>query len=280
MRAHLGVILQKGENVLVKSLAARRRHPAATLVVLLLALVAVGGLYTALSPSSAQASTAATSAGEVAAGKKLFEANCATCHGLQAQGSDAAPTLIGVGAASVDFQVGSGRMPLAADAQQAPKKQVAFNDGDTKAMAAYVASLAPGPAIPTKDQVSAVTDPKRISSGAEIFRTNCAMCHNVVGAGGALTQGKYAPNLRGTNGDHIYEAMLTGPQSMPVFNDANITPAEKQDIISYVKQVQEQPSPGGLKLGSLGPISEGLFAFAAGLTALVLCAIWLGTRSS
>ena len=113
MRAHLGVILQKGENVLVKSLAARRRHPAATLVVLLLALVAVGGLYTALSPSSAQASTTSASADEVAAGRSLFEANCATCHGLQAQGSDAAPTLIGVGAASVDFQVGTGRMPLA-----------------------------------------------------------------------------------------------------------------------------------------------------------------------
>ena len=264
----------------MKSLAARRRHPAATLVVLLLALVAVGGLYTVLSPTSAQASTTSASADDVEAGRKLFEANCATCHGLQAQGSDAAPTLIGVGAASVDFQVGTGRMPLAADAQQAPEKQVQFDADEIAQMGAYVAALAPGPGVPSEELSSAVEDPERISSGAELFRTNCAMCHNVVGAGGALTQGKYAPSLDGTSGKYVIEAMLTGPQSMPVFNDANITPEEKQDIVSYVAQVQEQPSPGGLKLGSLGPISEGLFAFAAGLTALVLCAIWLGTRSS
>ena len=271
---------QKGENVLVKSLAARRRHPAATLVVLLLALVAVGGLYTVLSPAEAEASTTSASADDVEAGQKLFEANCATCHGLQAQGGDAAPTLIGVGAASVDFQVGTGRMPLAADAQQAPEKQVQFDAEEIAQMGAYVAALAPGPAVPPEELSSAVEDPERISSGAELFRTNCAMCHNVVGAGGALTQGKYAPSLDGTSGKYVIEAMLTGPQSMPVFNDANITPQEKQDIVSYVAQVQEQPSPGGLKLGSLGPISEGLFAFVGGLTALVLCAIWLGTRSS
>ncbi len=265
----------------MKTIAARRRHPAATLVVLLLALVATGGLYTLLSPGEAEASAAAPpSAEQVKDGQALFEANCATCHGLQAQGSDAAPTLIGVGAASVDFQVGTGRMPLAASAQQAPEKEVQFNAEETAAMAAYVASLAPGPAIPTDEMVAAVSDPERIAQGNDLFRTNCAMCHNVVGAGGALTQGKYAPSLEGTNGKWIYEAMLTGPQSMPVFNDANITPEEKQNLISYVKQVQEQPSPGGLKLGSLGPISEGLFAFAAGLTALILCAVWLGRRSS
>ncbi len=55
--------------------------------------------------------------------------------------------------------------------------------------------------------------------------------------------------------------MVTGPQSMPVFNDANISPEEKQSIISYLKYVEAQPSPGGLALGSLGPVTEGLFAW-------------------
>ncbi len=263
----------------MKSLTARRRHPAATVVVLLLALVATGLLYSAFVPSRAEASTTASQA-SVDDGRALFEANCATCHGLEAQGSDAAPTLIGVGAASVDFQVGTGRMPLKADSAQAPEKVNLFTDEETAAMAAYVASLAPGPAVPAEELTTPLDDPERIAEGNELFRTNCAMCHNVVGAGGALTRGKYAPSLEGTNGRYIHEAMLTGPQSMPVFNDANITPEEKQSIVSYIYDRQTEPSPGGLSLGSIGPVAEGLFAWAAGMVALIACAVWLGTRSS
>jgi ubiquinol-cytochrome c reductase cytochrome c subunit len=268
----------------VKALAVRRRHPAATVVVLLLALLVTGGLYATLAPSEAEASTA-TSADDVSAGQDLFLANCATCHGLQAQGTNAGPSLIGVGAASVDFQVGTGRMPLAAQGVQAPQKMPTFEAEEVGQMAAYIASLAPGPAIPSEEYTTPVEAgsqeaDERIAQGNELFRTNCAMCHNVVGAGGALTQGKYAPPLAGVEGEYVYEAMLTGPQSMPVFNDANITPEEKQNIISYLDHVTEEPSPGGLKLGSLGPVAEGLFVWVAALVVLVGCAVWLGTRSS
>lgn len=260
-------------------LAAKRRHPAATLVVLVLALLVTGAVYSALSPARAQASTT-TAQADVDGGRVLFEANCSTCHGLQAQGSDAGPTLIGVGAASVDFQVGTGRMPLRADSVQAPEAPRMFADPEIAALAAYVASLAPGPAIPAAELVTPLTDRERIAEGNEIFRTNCAMCHNVVGAGGALTKGKYAPSLQGTTGAYIYEAMQTGPQSMPVFSDANITPEEKQSLISYVSAAQTEPSPGGLKLGSIGPVAEGLFTWTAGLVALIACAVWLGRRAS
>ncbi len=263
----------------MSALPARRRHPAATVVVLLLALVVTGGLYTVLAPSRAEATTAATP-GDVEAGRALFEANCSTCHGLQAQGSASAPTLIGVGAASVDFQVGTGRMPLRADSVQAPEAPNAYTDEETAAMAAYVASLAPGPPVPPESITTPVEDGERLAEGNELFRTNCAMCHNVVGAGGALTQGKYAPSLEGTTGKYIYEAMVTGPQSMPVFSDTNITPEQKQSIISYVAHAQQEPSPGGLALGSIGPVAEGLFTWVAGLVALIACAVWLGRRAS
>jgi len=262
----------------VKALAARRRHPLATVVVTLLALLVVGGAYTALTPSKAVAAAASTA--DVQAGRELFLANCANCHGLQAQGTDAGPTLIGVGAASVDFQVGTGRMPLSANLPQAHDKPVQFSDEQIGQMAAYVAQLAPGPAIPAAEYQEFSDDPERISTGNELFRTNCAMCHNVVGAGGALTRGKYAPNLQDVSAKHVYEAMLTGPQSMPVFNDANITPEEKQDIASYLHYVGTQPTPGGLSLGSLGPVSEGLFVWVGGILALVGCAVWLGARAS
>ena len=75
---------------------------------------------------------------------------------------------------------------------QAEKKPVQFTQPEIDAMAAWVASLAPGPGVP---EASSLTggDP---SNGAQLFRVNCAMCHNVAGAGGALTEGKWAPNLK------------------------------------------------------------------------------------
>jgi ubiquinol-cytochrome c reductase cytochrome c subunit len=266
----------------VKALAARRRHPLATALVVLLGLVLVGSLYSALAPTRAQASTAEVySEDDIAAGRDLFLANCSTCHGLQAQGTDHGPTLIGVGAASVDFQVGTGRMPLQADSVQAPDKPVLYSEEQIEQLAAYVASLAPGPAIPPEELTLPVDDPERISEGSELFRTNCAMCHNVVGSGGALTRGKWAPTLEGVAGVHVYEAMQTGPQSMPVFNDQNITPEEKQSIISYLSYVETIPSPGGpVELNSLGPVAEGLFTWVVAIVVLVGCAVWLGTRAS
>ncbi|HEX8970309.1 c-type cytochrome [Oryzihumus sp.] len=260
----------------MNALAARRRHPAAIVILLLLGLVAMGGLYAALAPKPAQAATA--TADDVAEGKKLFLANCATCHGLNAEGSKAGPTLIGVGAAAVDFQVGTGRMPLAGPAVQAKRNNnVKFSDQQISQMAAYVASLAPGPAVPDAADTAGNGN---IARGAELFRVNCAMCHNFAGSGGALTRGKFAPSLRNVEGKHIYEAMLTGPQSMPVFNDTNLSPTDKNDIISYLHDVDKADNPGGLSLGNLGPVSEGLFVWVFGIGILIACAVWLGSKAA
>ena len=106
------------------------------------------------------------------------------------------------------------------------------------------------------------------------------MCHNAAGAGGALTRGKFAPSLMGVEENHIYEAMQTGPQNMPVFNDANITPEEKRDVITYLKTVETNTDPGGFGLGSLGPVSEGLFIWTIGLMIIIGFTVWLTTRSA
>ena len=106
------------------------------------------------------------------------------------------------------------------------------------------------------------------------------MCHNFAGAGGALTRGKYAPPLNDVTGKHIYEAMVTGPQNMPVFNDANITPEDKRTSSPSSTTIDEQANPGGMALGSLGPVSEGLFAWVFGLGILIGCAVWLGSKAA
>jgi ubiquinol-cytochrome c reductase cytochrome c subunit len=260
----------------VTALAARRRHPLATALLVLLGLVVMGAAYATVIPGSADASQSA--AQDVSAGRKLFLANCATCHGVSAEGRNNAPSLVGVGAAAVDFQVGTGRMPLAQSGPQAPKAPVRLTTDEISDLAAYIASLGPGPAIPDANAVDAATG--NASRGSMIFRTNCAMCHNSVGKGGALTRGKYAPNLTGSTATHIYEAMVTGPQSMPVFNDQTIDPQAKRDVIAYLDTINKTPNPGGLAIGRIGPVSEGLVAWLVGLTVLLGFAVWLGSKSS
>jgi ubiquinol-cytochrome c reductase cytochrome c subunit len=250
-----------------------RRHPLATVALLALGLVFTGGAYAALSTgTAAQAESEPTSQETIEQGEALFAANCATCHGLMLEGTQDGPTLIGVGAASVDFQVGTGRMPLSASGPQAEVKPPQFTDEQVKQLAYYVASLGPGPDIPADHLVNGGGD---AANGAELFRINCAMCHNVAGAGGALTEGKFAPPLTDVSGVHIYEAMVTGPQNMPVFNDLNISPEDKRDIITYLKYIENNPSPGGFALGSLGPVSEGLFLWIFGLGAIVALTVWI-----
>jgi ubiquinol-cytochrome c reductase cytochrome c subunit len=265
------------------ALAARRRHPLAGVVVLLLGLVLVGGLYAALAPES-QAGVQTASSTQVEEGKDLFAIGCSSCHGLDGtgvttdDGEQLGPSLVGVGAAAVDFQVGTGRMPDAGGTGQVPQKPVAYTDEQRAALAAYVATFGPGPAIPTPDQY----DPAQgdVAGGGELFRTNCASCHNTSGQGGALTYGKYAPALTGVEPIHMYEAMLTGPQSMPVFGDPVLTPEDKRDIIAFLDSVQNEPNPGGLGIGRVGPVSEGLWAWVVGIGVLIGGAIWMGAKSS
>jgi ubiquinol-cytochrome c reductase cytochrome c subunit len=242
---------------------------------LLIGLLATGGVY-ALVTSSATASPATHSATDADEGEKLFLANCSSCHGIGAVGTTEAPSLVGVGAAAVDFQVGTGRMPMAASGPQAEQKPVQFTDAQIADLAAYVATLGIGPGIPTAGQL----DGDDVAVGAELFRINCAMCHNVAGAGGALTEGKFAPSLKNVDPAHVYEAMVTGPQNMPVFNDLNIEPEDKANIIAYLEYLNDNPSPGGIDLGNLGPVSEGLFVWIFALGAIIAVTVWLTAKSN
>ncbi|MEV0965292.1 MULTISPECIES: c-type cytochrome [Streptomyces] len=264
----------------MKKLSARRRHPLAAVVVLLLALAATGGLYAAFAPADkAQADETAQSLA-IEEGKKLYTVGCASCHGTGGQGTSDGPSLVGVGSAAVDFQVGTGRMPAQQPGAQVPKKPVIYSQAEIDQLAAYVASLGPGPVTPTEKQYS--PEGADIANGGVLFRTNCAQCHNFTGEGGALTDGKYAPNLRGVSAKHLYEAMQTGPQNMPSFPDTTMPEQEKRDIIAYVQTVNsgETETPGGLSLGGLGPVSEGLFAWVFGMGALIATAIWVAAHTA
>ena len=265
----------------MKKLSARRRHPLAALVVLLFALAATGGLYTAFAPSGeAKADQESSQSLAIEEGKKLYDVGCSSCHGTGGQGTSDGPSLVGVGAAAVDFQVGTGRMPLQQQGAQAPAKKKVYDQAETDQLAAYVASLGSGPSKPTKKQY----DPSGadIANGGDLFRTNCAQCHNFTGQGGALTHGKYAPDLGKVEPKHIYEAMQTGPQNMPSFTDGALPEKDKKDIVAYVKDANsdKSESPGGFDLGGFGPVSEGMFAWVFGIGVLVGVAVWVAARTA
>jgi ubiquinol-cytochrome c reductase cytochrome c subunit len=259
----------------------RRRRPFrrsrwAAYAVLLVALTGVGSAYGFATSRNGVAAIGDPSQ-QVEAGRALYLQGCSSCHGAAAQGGSDAPSLIGVGAAAVDFQVSTGRMPLKTQGAQAERKQARYTPEQIADLAAYVASLAPGPAVPGKDQYTP-TEPD-IAYGGNLFRTNCSSCHNFVGAGGALADGKHAPSLQDATDKEIYEAMLTGPGTMPVFGDKQLTAQDKQDIIAYLNEMKATPDPGGANLGRSGAVAEGLVAFLAGMTVLAGVAMWIGARA-
>jgi ubiquinol-cytochrome c reductase cytochrome c subunit len=262
----------------VKRISRYRRHKAAGPFLLLLALLAIGTTFTVASATTSAETTSADRSVQIEEGRQIFLKGCSSCHGLNAEGAQIAPSLIGVGAASVDFQVGTGRMPMADMSTQAMRKDPLYNAEETAALAVYVASLAPGPAIPGESELNFERDGST-AEGGELFRNNCAMCHNFAGQGGALTQGKYAPTLMGVEPKHIYEAMVTGPQSMPVFSDKTITPEEKLSIIKWIKSAEKEPNLGGASLGRVGPVTEGLLGWVLGLGLLIGVAVWLAMKA-
>jgi ubiquinol-cytochrome c reductase cytochrome c subunit len=259
---------------------ARRRIGAA--VRMLAALALAGGVYTAFAPGAFAQDTPTLSA-TAQEGKQLFDNSCISCHGRNAQGVQGrGPSLIGVGSASVEFQVGTGRMPMARQEAQAEQKPPQFNKDQTKQLGQYIQELGGGPQLPAgKLTEDLQTNPEALARGGEQFRLNCTSCHGFGGAGGALSSGKYAPALHDATPEQIYAAMLSGPQNMPVFGDNQLTPQQKREIITYVtQQLQQDKDPGGLfNLGRYGPVTEGLVIFAVGMTILVFAALWIAGKS-
>ena len=259
----------------MSSIIARRRRPAAGYAAVAGGLVVAGVLYGALSGGGASAASNQQNT-DIAQGKSLFNASCSSCHGLGAQGTPQAPSLVGAGAAAVDFQMSTGRMPAKESGAENERKPTDFTQQQIYDIAGYVQSLGGGPTIPTSSQVG--TSGANTALGQELFSTNCSQCHGFAGAGGALTYGKFAPSLNASTPTQIYEAMLTGPEAMPVFGDGTVTPSEKKDIIAYIIDTRNEANPGGFSLGRIGPITEGAVAWLAGLGFLVVIALWLTAK--
>lgn len=208
-------------------------------------------------------------------GQQLFAVNCSSCHGLNAAGSSRGPNLLGLGSATVDFWVSTGRMPLAKASAQATEKPPRFDYQQSAAIAEYVDSLDPGgPQIPTVDTKNA-----NLEEGFKLFSLNCAPCHTIVGAGDALTDGTYAPSLMPAKAFQVVEALRSGPGQMPRFGPGVISDKQAADIAAYVEYLHHPVDRGGLSIGSVGPVAEGFVAIIVGLGGLMMVIFWIGDRA-
>jgi ubiquinol-cytochrome c reductase cytochrome c subunit len=257
----------------------RRRLSASML--LLIGLLFAGGLAATLTPKPQVAQADESQLALLRTGGQLFQTSCVTCHGANLQGvPDRGPSLIGVGDAAVYFQVSTGRMPAMRGEAQAPQKAPIFDEHQIDALGAFVQANGGGPTVPRNGAVAQDSLlGSDVARGGDLFRLNCASCHNFTGKGGALSSGKYAPDLADAKPAQIFTAMLTGPQNMPKFSDRQLSPEQKRDIVAYVREASETPDPGGYGLGGFGPAPEGMAAWIIGMVAVIGVSMWIGSRA-
>jgi ubiquinol-cytochrome c reductase cytochrome c subunit len=252
-------------------------------LLLLIALTLSGGAAAVLTPTPQVAVADENSSAVLRTGKQLFDTSCISCHGANLQGvPDHGPSLVGVGEAAVYFQVSTGRMPAMRGEAQAPRKDPIFDESQVDAIGAFVQANGGGPTVERNPDGSLQMHSLRgqdVARGGDLFRLNCASCHNFTGKGGALSSGKFAPDLGEANEQQILTAMLTGPQNMPKFADHQLSFEAKKDIIGYVKTATEDRQPGGYGLGGFGPAPEGMAMWIIGMVAAIGLALWIGARA-
>ncbi len=250
----------------------QRRLSAAA--VLLVSLIGMGAAYAGFAGSSAADSKSVEDAG---AGKQLYEVSCITCHGANLQGvKGRGPSLVQVGSASVYFQVSTGRMPATGQGAEQSRKPAKFDSAQIQQLMAYIESIGGGPELPSG---SLRGSDSSIAEGGELFRLNCASCHGTTFRGAPLSAGKSAPSLLDANDAQIYAAMLTGPESMPIFSDNELTPDQKRAIIAYVQTMKASKDPGGNGIGRIGPVSEAIVIWVVGVGALMIAILWIGAKN-
>ena len=234
---------------------------------------------------------AAASSGQLQEGHHLYGKYCISCHAAEGKGSAGrpigagplrvqhqttglGPSLEGVGALAADFYLRTGFMPLPHVGMQPRRRtDLLLDDHQIDALTAYIAWLAPGPAIPTPH-------PERgsLSEGLQLFTANCAGCHQVAAQGGYVT-GAVAPPLENATATQIAEAVRIGPYVMPRYSKRDLSDAQLNSIVRYVQYAAKNPNhDGGWGIGYIGPVPEGMVAWFFGAAAVILACLAVGKR--
>jgi ubiquinol-cytochrome c reductase cytochrome c subunit len=208
-------------------------------------------------------------------GRRLYVANCSTCHGVDGAGTEDGPSLRGVGAASVDFMLSTGRMPLNQPGQQPVRQSPRYSPQQIAAIVSYVTSFAPGgPAIPSVDLADG-----DLQLGFALYTGVCSACHGAGATGDSIGGGQIAPALGRSTPVQIAEAIRIGPGVMPRFGEETYDDHDVNSIARYLRYLDDSANPGGLGLGRYGPVAEGFVAVMFGFGALLLIIRLVGTKT-
>lgn len=97
-----------------------------------------------------------------------------------------------------------------------------------------------------------------------------------------LSGGHRAPDLRMATPTQVGEAIRVGPGWMPAFPPAVLSPDGVDAIAAYVNTLSDENGDldkGGVSLGRIGPLTEGLVAMLIGLPLLLVLARRLGSKA-
>jgi ubiquinol-cytochrome c reductase cytochrome c subunit len=212
---------------------------------------------------------------QTARGFDLYVAGCSSCHGVMGEGTGQGPPLAGVGPAAVDFMLSTGRMPLADPDEQPVRNPPRYKPAEIAAIVAYVASLSPGgPEIPM-----VVPESGDLARGREIYVANCLACHGAAAQGASVGGGAVAPSLLVASPVQLAESARIGPGVMPLFDEDVISDEDMNSLARYVLSLRAGQDAGGLGLGHVGPVIEGLVGWLVGLGLLVVVIRLTGTRT-
>jgi ubiquinol-cytochrome c reductase cytochrome c subunit len=218
-----------------------------------------------------------------AAGKLLFDQTCSSCHGSRGQRrlpdgqATIGPNLQGVGAATVDFWVTTGRMPATdVAAVEAERKPPRLTDKQALEVAAYINSL--DPSVPGRAHPAPEGGQRR--RRRHLFSLNCAACHTITGP---ATPWPSAPTPRRCRTGRSPPSRWPRPcgSGRPTCPGSRATSATAQvrDVVAYVtEKIQHPTNPGGPARWR-GPGGRGLRRPALGVGGLALICFWIGERS-
>jgi ubiquinol-cytochrome c reductase cytochrome c subunit len=233
---------------------------------------ALCALAVAVLATMSDAASAGPSTTDAIDAKTIYLRDCAVCHGADGHGTKTGPTLEGWGRAGVDYALSTGRMPLPSPDATPERRTPAYDAATRDALVDYVVGLVPGgPEIPTVDPTSG-----DLAAGGELFRAQCAACHQWAGEGGALLR-REAPALDDATATQIAEAVRTGPGEMPVFDENAVDADQLNGLVRYVQYLREPNDRGGLGLWHIGPVAEGGVALAA-IGVLMFALRYVGSR--
>ena len=218
-----------------------------------------------------------------ALGAQLYAGNCASCHGIAGSGITSprpgagdilglGPPLRNLGAQAPDFYLRTGYMPLGNPHEQPEDHRVLFSDKEVRSLVSYVASLGAGAAIPQPHPASG-----SVSTGLQQFMSHCAGCHQALAEGG-FVPGARVPPLHTVPATQIAEAVRVGPYLMPRFSTRQISDAQLNSIIAYVRSTASPDNRGGWGIGNLGPIPEGLVTWWIAAPLLIVGCLTVSRR--